>query len=614
MPLEEYKRKRRFQETPEPPPKVEKKNAYRFVVQKHRASHLHYDFRLEMEGVLKSWAVPKGPSLDPADKRLAMMVEDHPVSYFHFEGIIPEGNYGAGTVQVWDTGTWEPLGDPHEMLQKGDLKFRLHGQKLKGEFVLAHMRSRRPGSKGNEWLLIKKKDVNAKPGFDIDKLDSSVLTKRSLEEIAGDEGSAEWQSNRVAATNKKSSWLSDTLKKVAKKRSDQRSVVSDQVVKTNTTGTSKGKSLITDHRPLTTRKKKSSVSSVPSVVRSSVKKKPEVASIKGAEKAPFPHAIRPMLATLVDEPFNDRDWLYEVKWDGFRALAYLDGSKLRLVSRNQNDLTAEFPELHDLATHVKARQAVLDGEIVALDEQGRSSFSLMQQRGERPVPIRYYVFDLLYLDGYSLFRVDLEKRKQLLSGLLAESEAIRYSDHFDDGVALYRAAAEQGLEGVVAKRRQGCYVQKRSREWLKVKVTKRQEVVIAGYTDPRGGREHFGSLVLGLYDDRGKLVHVGNAGSGFNEKTHTDMWKRLKKLETKTNSFGQGVKVEASRPVHFVKPELVAEIKFNEWTHEGQSGQIKMRAPIFQGLRFDKKPRECVFERPESARKAQREAESGEAA
>jgi bifunctional non-homologous end joining protein LigD len=461
------------------------------------------------------------------------------------------------------------------------------------------MRARRPGSKGNEWLLIHKKDEFAKPGFDVDKLDYSVLTKRSLDEIAGDAGSAEWQSNRAAATNKKSSWLSDTLKKVAKKRGNRSSVVGNRQSGAKSETRSKPKVPITDHRSPTT---------------SSLKKKPEVATLKGAEKATFPHAIRPMLATLVDEPFNDRDWLYEVKWDGFRALAYLDGSTVRLVSRNQNDLTAEFPELRELAMHLKARQAVLDGEIVALDEQGRSSFSLMQQRGERRVPIRYYVFDLLYLDGYSLFRVDLEERKRLLSSLLAESDAVRYSDHFDDGIALYRAASEQGLEGVVAKRRRGCYIQKRSREWLKMKVTLRQECVIAGYTDPRGGREHFGSLVLGLYDDKGKLVHVGNAGSGFNERTHADMWKRLQKIETKSNPFGAGVKVESSRRVHFVKPELVAEIKFNEWTHEGQSGQIKMRAPIFQGLRKDKKPRECLFERPEKASKAQQEAESGEAA
>src|SRR5207248_4680254 len=219
MPLQEYKRKRRFDETPEPPPRIEAKSGHRFVVQKHRASHLHYDFRLEMEGVLKSWAVPKGPSLNPGDKRLAMMVEDHPVSYFHFEGIIPEGNYGAGTVMVWDTGNWEPLGDPSQMLAKGDLKFRLDGKKLKGEFVLARMRSRRPGSKGTEWLLIKKRDEAAKEGFDANsaKLDWSVLTKRSLQQIAGDTGSAEWESNRKAPSSKVD-WLRDSIAKADKRK------------------------------------------------------------------------------------------------------------------------------------------------------------------------------------------------------------------------------------------------------------------------------------------------------------------------------------------------------------------------------------------------------------
>ncbi len=417
MALEEYKRKRRFAETPEPPPKVETKKGNRFVVQKHRASHLHYDFRLEMEGVLKSWAVPKGPSLDPADKRLAMMVEDHPVSYFHFEGIIPEGNYGAGTVMVWDTGTWEPLGDASAMLEKGDLKFRLHGEKLKGEFVLAHMKSRRPGSKGNEWLLIHKKDEFVKPGFNVDKLDWSVLTKRSLDEIAGDAGSAEWQSNRAAATNKKSSWLSDTLKKVAKK-----SMADGRGSKARAKAATKrgaARPSLTDRRPASLDRKPSTMDRRPSA---SVKKNSNLASLKGADKAPFPHAIRPMLATLVDEPFNDRDWFYEVKWDGFRAVAYLDGKSMRLVSRNQNELTHDFPELRDLPKHVAAKQAVLDGEIVALDEQGRSSFSLMQQRGDRRVPIRYYVFDILYLDGYSLFRVDLEERKRLLREIVSDTE------------------------------------------------------------------------------------------------------------------------------------------------------------------------------------------------
>ncbi len=598
MALEEYGRKRRFQNTPEPPPKIEAREGHRFVVQKHHASHLHYDFRLEMEGVLKSWAVPKGPSLDPADKRLAMMVEDHPVSYLLFEGIIPPGNYGAGTVMVWDTGTWEPLGNASEMLKKGDLKFRLHGAKLKGDFVLAHMRSRRPGSKGNEWLLIKHKDTAVKAGFDIDKLDWSVLTKRSLEQIANDEGSQEWESNRPAsATRRQTAWLDETLKKVSAKTAAARK----SAAKT----------------PATRATKASGASPKP------VKKKNDrVANVKGAEPGPMPRVVRPMLATLVDEPFNSSEWLYEVKWDGYRALAFL-GDGVRLLSRNQNDLTSQYPELHRLGDYIKARQAIVDGEIVALDEQGRPSFSLMQQRtgmthdGRRvgprmDIPIVYYAFDLLYLDGFSLLRVDLEERKRLLSGIIAATDLIRYSEDFPDGLALYNVARERGLEGIVGKRRQSCYLQKRSREWLKVKITRRQECVIGGYTDPRGGREHFGSIVLGLYDDRGRLIHVGQAGSGFNESTHSDMWERLQKLETAKSPFAN--KVEATRHVHFVRPELVAEIKFTEWTHEGQSGAVKMRAPVFQGLRFDKPAKECVFENPEPARAAARQAKNEDAA
>jgi bifunctional non-homologous end joining protein LigD len=600
MALEEYKRKRSFSRTPEPPPTVEKKSEHRFVVQKHRASHLHYDFRLEMEGVLKSWAVPKGPSLDPADKRLAMQVEDHPVSYFHFEGIIPPGNYGAGTVMVWDTGTWEALGNASDMLRGGDLKFRLKGKKLKGEFVLARMRSRRPGSKGTEWLLIKKRDDQVEEGYDINEYDWSALTRRSLDEIAGDEGSAEWESNRKAAVPQKNKWLAGALKK--RKKLTAESAENAEKKKA----------------------KKSSGVSAASAVKKNLSPHPELAGIKGAEKERMPEFIPPMLATLVDEPFDDQDWLFEIKWDGYRALAFLEGDRLRLTSRNQNDFTGEFPELRELTNSVRARQAILDGEVVALDDEGRSSFSLMQQRTgfrergrvagkDRGVPIVYYVFDLLYLDGYSLLRVDLEKRKELLRGIVAESRILRYSDHVaTDGVSLYRAAAQKGLEGIVGKRRSGCYIPKRSREWLKMKVTETQECVIGGYTDPRGSREHFGSIVLGLYDPKGRLVHVGQAGTGFNESSQADMWKRLKRLETDKNPFGQ--KVEASRRVHYVKPEMVAQIKFTEWTHEGQSGAIKMRAPVFQGLRVDKKPRECTFDFAKSTRVEVEKAESGEAA
>jgi bifunctional non-homologous end joining protein LigD len=615
MALEEYQRKRRFAETPEPPPKVEKKDRHRFVVQKHRASHLHFDFRLEMEGVLKSWAVPKGPSLDPADKRLAMMVEDHPVSYFDFEGIIPQGNYGAGTVQVWDVGTWEPLGDPHQMLAKGDLKFRLDGKKLKGEFVLAHMRSRRPGSKGTEWLLIKKRDEGVQNGFDANskKMDWSVLSKRSLERIAQDEGSAEWESDRKAAP-RKSDWLSESVAIADKKKvrttedtEDIKESRSSRSKATSAKARSKKKEPHAQVVPAEVEGRNGSKSSAPSASSAVL-----ISELSGARKSTMPRAIQPMLATLVDEPFSDDDWLFEIKWDGYRAVAFIENGKVRLVSRNQNEFTPEFPELQALARAVNAKQAVLDGEIVALDEQGRPSFSLMQQRSgltigpkrrakDKSVPIVYYAFDLIYADGYDLTRVDLEKRKEALVSLVRTSELIRYSEHFlGKGEELYRAAREQKLEGIVAKKRNSCYVQKRSREWLKMKVTMRQECVIGGYTDPRGSREHFGSIVLGLYDDEGRLVPVGQAGSGFTEATHEAMWKKLKPLEQAKSPFAS--KPESSRKLHYVRPELVAEIKFTEWTHEGQSGAIKMRAPVFQGLRSDKAPQECRFEMPASAK------------
>jgi len=334
---------------------------------------------------------------------------------------------------------------------------------------------------------------------------------------------------------------------------------------------------------------------------------PEAARI--GRKALMPRVVHPMLATLVDGAFDDPQWLYEIKWDGYRAIAYLDGATIRLVSRNQNDLTAAYPELHHVGDYVKARNAILDGEIVALDEQGRPSFGLMQQRtgigsgGRRiqrtrgDVPVVYYVFDLLYLDGYNVMSAELEQRKELLASILAPSDRVRYSDHYvGNGKALFQAAAQRELEGIMAKHRTSQYLQKRSREWLRIKIVKQQECVIGGYTDPRGSRENFGSVALGLYDEQGRLIHVGHAGSGFTEESHAELWKRLHVLKTKRSPFFG--KVESTRPVHFVRPELVAEIKFAEWTHEGQSGGMKMRAPVFEGLRFDKKPTECKFEVP----------------
>jgi bifunctional non-homologous end joining protein LigD len=335
-----------------------------------------------------------------------------------------------------------------------------------------------------------------------------------------------------------------------------------------------------------------------------------------------------MLATLVDAPFNHADWFYEVKWDGYRAIALLDRGKLRLVSRNQNELTAQFPELAEIAAGIDARSAVLDGEICALDEEGRPSFSLMQQRTAgldrrrrgAAIPIVYYAFDLLYLEGFDLRQVELSERKRLLRHLLGidmpsgahSSSPVRYSSEFEDGLALYAAARDRGLEGIVGKRRRSAYLEKRSREWLKIKITQRQECVIGGYTEPRGSRENFGSLVLGLFDRKGRLLHVGQAGSGFTVMTHEQMWRRLEAIPANRSPFFG--KVESDRRLHWVKPELVAQIKFTEWTHEGESGQVKMRAPVFEGLRLDKKPRDCRFETPRPARKEAEKANRGEAA
>ena len=579
MSLDEYKRKRRFEETPEPPPKVEKKAGHRFVVQKHRATRLHYDFRLEMEGVLKSWAVPKGPSLDPGDKRLAMQVEDHPVSYFDFEGTIPGGNYGAGTVMVWDVGTWEPLSpvpvkgkfvpgtdaEAAEMLRKGDFKFRLRGKRLNGDFVLIHIKARRPGSKGTEWLLIKKQDDEAVPGYDIEKFDSSVLSKRSMKAIAGDEDSAEWKSSRPASRGKvKAAWLADTLKKIDKKKPAAKAA-----------------------------EKKTKASPIANDLLDGVKKS-------------MPSVIHPMLATATEQPFDDPNWLFEIKWDGYRAVAFIEDGKLRLMSRTQNDLTAQFSELKDLPKYVKAKNAILDGEIVALDADGRSSFSLMQQRtgirkwgrrvASRPgIQVLYYAFDLLYAEGHDFRRAPLEQRKEALAMVVVPEGPLRLSEPFDKGKALFDAAKQQGLEGILAKKRDSLYEERRTGEWLKIKITDTIDCVVGGYTEPEGSRPYFGSVVLGLYDQQGRLIHVGQAGTGFTHATLKEIWQQLEKRKTTKNPFYGHV--EALRKVYWIRPELVAEIKFTEWTHESDEGGMKLRAPVFLRLRDDKKPEECLLEK-----------------
>jgi bifunctional non-homologous end joining protein LigD len=630
MSLDEYKRKRRFEETPEPPPQVEKKSRHRFVVQRHAATRLHYDFRLEMEGVLKSWAVPKGPSLDSADKRLAMQVEDHPVSYFDFEGTIPEGNYGAGTVMVWDVGTWVPLSpvavdgvyvegtekEAAAMLAKGDLKFRLKGKRLKGDFALVHIKARRSGSKGNEWLLIKKKDDDVVAGFDIDKYIMSALTDRTMAQIGGDEKSAEWKSSRPALSGKvKDAWLANAIARADSKR---KALTAEGAEKSGNKGRGEStrravrvKKSFEDSAPkVAARKSSSKKSAVNSALKSASS---GVKAVAGADEKAMPTVIRPMLAVTIAKAFDGPDWLFEIKWDGYRAVAFIEDGRVRLVSRTQNDLTAQFRELGALPQFVKAERAILDGEIVALDEEGRPSFSLMQQRtgfqpgkrrlpGREGVPIVYYAFDLLYLDGFDLRRVALEQRKQLLQERIVPGGVVQFSDHYaEKGLDLFAAAKQRGLEGIVAKKRSGLYEEKRSSDWMKIKITQRQECVIGGYTDPEGSRNYFGALVLGLYPStslsggsQGRLIHVGQVGTGFDQKMLKELFGRLKPLETKQNPF-QG-EIGGLRKVHFVRPELVAEIKFAEWTHETADGGIKLRAPVFMGLRTDKTAEECRVE------------------
>ena len=522
MSLKEYERKRSFDKTPEPkpaPPAAAPAGNF-FCVQRHDATRLHYDFRLQIDGTLKSWAVPKGPSLEPLSKVLAVHVEDHPLDYGNFEGNIPKGEYGGGSVMLWDRGTFELVGDSpgQAQIERGDLKFRLHGEKLTGEFALVHMRNR---GKGNEWLLIKKKDASAKPGWNVEDYARSVLTGRTQQEIA------------------------DNL---------------------------------------------------PAVQPASATRSLE--SLKGAVQSPLPRSIQPMLATLATRPPSGPEWLYEVKWDGVRAICFVDANQLRIFSRNQKRCDQQYPELSVLPHYLKASSAILDGEIAVLDENGRARFNLIQPRISvsdpnsiahlaRSTPVTLFLFDLLYLDGYDMRNVHLEDRKRLLAEILSPAGNIRLSDHFAaNGDAMLEAARAHGLEGILAKRRDSKYEPRRTRDWFKIKVTNTGDFVIGGFT--HGERDYFSSLVLGLYEG-GKLVHVGQVGTGFNEKSLQEIYARVQPLITKKSPFAGPVK--ALRDVTLIKPELVAEIKYLEVTPDGL-----LRAPVFVNLRSDKSPKECVRE------------------
>ncbi len=527
MKLSEYASKRAFEKTPEPKPGLPQEGKrLLFVVHKHAARALHYDLRLELEGVLKSWAVPKGPSLEPSSKRLAVMVEDHPLDYKDFEGVIPEGNYGAGSVIIWDKGYYHHPSTRDEVeseklllegLKKGDMKFVLEGEKLHGEFALVKMRA-----DGKSWLLLKKKDRNAAKG-DILKDNRSVVSHKTLEEML--------------ETNSQKSF----------------------------------------------RQKKTSQIRVHEAMESE--------DLKDAPPKPMPRAVTPMLATLAAEPFDDPDWIFEVKWDGYRAIAEIRDGAVSLYSRNGISFNKKFSPLVE-SLRKFGFDAVLDGEVVVVDDQGRSDFQKLQHyQDSGKGHLLYYVFDLPYFQGHDLTNLPLIRRKELLKKVLPSVPKIRFSDHVvNEGVLFYQVSKEKGLEGIIAKHAQSAYEPgKRSRQWLKVKTRLTQEGVIAGFTEPGGGRKNFGALVLGLFEGD-TLTFIGHVGGGFTEKDLMEIRGRLEPLIRKTCPFD--AEPETNAPVTWVRPELVCEVAFSGWTEDGS-----MRQPVYLRLREDKSAREVVREK-----------------
>jgi bifunctional non-homologous end joining protein LigD len=559
MALEAYKRKRNFKKTPEPAGKKAPAKGRSYVIQKHAATRLHYDFRLELNGVLLSWAVPKGPSLDPGEKRLAVHVEDHPVDYGGFEGIIPKGQYGGGTVLLWDRGTWEPTGDdPAAAYKKGRLKFRLHGEKLAGGWNLVRMHGEKAGEDKENWLLIKENDETAVPGSGeaiVEERPESVASGQTIDEIAAEPGRV-WESNRKGAA--------DSFKEKVRRAAEK------------------------------TQTKKTAQKAEPAGAF-------DPASISGAKKAALPQGgVEPELATLVAEAPRGEEWLHEIKYDGYRVLCEVNQGEVRLWTRRGKDWSDRFRPVAEAARHLPVRQALLDGEVVVLEADGRTSFQALQNAltGGRDKDLVYFAFDILYLDGYDLRKAALADRKEVLARVLGGATGqIRYSEHVrGQGEDFYRQACSFALEGTVAKRAGEPYRSGRGKDWLKVKCIKRQEFVIVGYTDPEGSRTGFGALLLAVNDPPGELTFAGKVGTGFNEQLLTDLKKRLSRLTRKTPAFANPPRGAEARRSHWVEPELVAEVAFTEWTDEGI-----LRHPSFQGLREDKAPAEVVRERPEPA-------------
>jgi bifunctional non-homologous end joining protein LigD len=534
--LKKYREKRKFQKTPEPEGgQHEARRALRFVVQLHRATRLHFDFRLELDGTLKSWAVPKGPSLDPQERRLAVMVEDHPLEYESFEGIIPKGNYGAGTVMVWDNGTYysrqTPDRDESERvlldgLKKGHITFILEGKKLKGEFALAKLKR----GEENAWLLLKKGDVFAS-SKNILEFDRSVLSNRSLEEIA------------QQAPARHEVWHG--------------------------------------------------------------KPKASLPDLSDAPPSKMLRQVKPMLATSTGRPFDRVGWLFEIKWDGYRAIAEIEGGQVRLYSRNQLSLEERFAPLIASLQRL-GHEAVLDGEVVVLDAAGKPRFQLLQDyQKSRLGHLVYCAFDVLYLAGHDLRKLPLVRRKEVLKQILPVDPQLVFSDHVEQhGKEFFNLISHQGLEGMMAKDGSSPYlIGQRTAAWFKIKIEQRQEAVIAGFTRPGGGRKHFGSLLLGVYEGK-ELVYVGHVGTGFNEALLRDIGRKLEPLVQPGCPFKK--KPPANAPVSWVKPELVCEVSFREWTKDEV-----MRHPVFLGMREDRPAKSVRKETPSSLPNSDTDEEDG---
>lgn len=552
MALETYRKKRNFEATPEPKGASPRKRGNSFVIQKHDATRLHYDFRLEMDGVLKSWAVTRGPSLVPDEKRLAVHVEDHPLEYGDFEGTIPKGEYGGGTVIVWDRGTWTPVFDEHKGYAKGHLEFELHGEKLEGRWHLIRMQ-RKPREKHENWLLIKGEDEAARSESDPDILEERPESVKTCRDIADVEGEDPGWSSRTG--------------KIDKKRR-----------KTSTAKTGK------EQEP------------APAAIAAL-----EPGKVKGAHKAALPDFVEPELATPTATAPSGERWIHEIKFDGYRLQARIEVGRVRLLTRKGLDWTKKFGKpvvaaLQDLPIGT----ALIDGELVVDTSTGASDFSALQAdlsegRSDRFI---FYAFDLLHLDGYDLTEVKLIERKSLLAQLLGtDARIIRYSEHFEEsGGTVFTHACQLGLEGIVSKLRDSPYRSGRMKSWMKAKCSKSQEFVIGGYVPSTASRKAIGSLVLGYYDDSGKLHHVGRVGTGFSRNLAEDLWERLERLRTPSSPFGEKLTAEEARQVRYVRPELVAAVEFRAWTADGN-----LRHASFQGLREDKPASEIGLETPRLA-------------